>query len=350
MRVVDTREAPRSHRAGRSPWILGARAGRLRWDAAERIDYQSFTTTGRGCDRAPHGRCAPCGRLAFVLCSFVSRPVLVCVAALALCACGGGGGGGSVPAPLSTPSPQPTASPTPPVIAPGTSFVSAPATVLLAADTQLALPYGGDFPAAPTIELSALDAPFGPGRELHGGREQRSARRHSGARSRALARRAAGDRIAAEHAAVRAQRRQQRQRFAHQRTQVSLHAAAARAGRGRAVLAGAVRREQQRVGLAVRFRRAGHAGRQRRLVRRRPADPVPGRLAHDRDALRASGRRRAAHPAAAALAVTLRETDRHAVGRAFGRTEPGTDLVRRLPARRRRPLRRRVRCCSGRRR
>jgi hypothetical protein len=97
-----------------------------------------------------------------VLCSFVSRPVLVCVAALALCACGGGGGG-SVPAPLSTPSPQPAASPTPPAIAPGTSFVSAPATVALVVDTPLALPYGGDFPAAPTIELSAPAAPFDPG-------------------------------------------------------------------------------------------------------------------------------------------------------------------------------------------
>lgn len=89
---------------------------------------------------------------------FVTRPALVCVAAFALCACGGGGG--SLPAPLATPSPQPVASPTAPAIAPGTSFVSAPATIALAADTPLDLPYGGDFPAAPTITLPASAAPF----------------------------------------------------------------------------------------------------------------------------------------------------------------------------------------------
>jgi hypothetical protein len=68
-----------------------------------------------------------------------------------------------VPAPLSTVSPQPDASPTPPAIVPGASFVTAPAVVPLVADTPLQLPYGGDFPGAPTIELSGAASSFGPG-------------------------------------------------------------------------------------------------------------------------------------------------------------------------------------------
>src|ERR1700694_4477129 len=106
----------------------------------------------RGAHAAPR-----CGRLALVpRLFFVTRPVLVCAAAFALCACGGGNGS-SVPA---TASPQPAASPTPPAIAPGASFVSPSAGVSLVADTPLALPYGGDFPAAPTIDVPAQSAPF----------------------------------------------------------------------------------------------------------------------------------------------------------------------------------------------
>jgi hypothetical protein len=65
-----------------------------------------------------------------------------------------------VPAPPVVASPLPSPSPTPPAIAPGASFVSAPAVVPLAAGTPLVLPYGGDFPAAPTIELPPQGAPF----------------------------------------------------------------------------------------------------------------------------------------------------------------------------------------------
>ncbi len=56
----------------------------------------------------------------------------------------------------------PVASPTPPAIVPGTSFVSAPATVALVTDTALELPYGGDFPAAPTITLPASAVQLDP--------------------------------------------------------------------------------------------------------------------------------------------------------------------------------------------